>query len=68
METIIKEGGEKEDQRALRGGALVAEDGGLVIGKGKGRRTIEGYKYWKQDDEERNKRRKLMLAKQWRGR
>ena len=68
METIIEEGGEKEDQRARRGGALVAEDGGLVIGKGKGRRTIEGYKYWKQDDEERNKRRKSMLAKQWRGR
>eukprot|EP00090_Calanus_glacialis_P012565 TRINITY_DN21171_c0_g1_i2.p1 TRINITY_DN21171_c0_g1~~TRINITY_DN21171_c0_g1_i2.p1 ORF type:complete len:792 (-),score=260.97 TRINITY_DN21171_c0_g1_i2:221-2596(-) len=68
LETIIEEGGEKEDQRARRGVALVAEDGGLVVGKGKGRRTIEGYKYWKQDDKERNKRRKSMLAKQWRGR
>ena len=49
-------------------GTLVAGDGGLVVGKGKGRRTIEGCKYWKLDDEERNKRRKSMLANQWRGR
>ena len=68
LETIIEEGVEKEEHRARRGAPVVSCDGGLVLGVGRGRRIIEGYKYWKQDDKERNKKRKSMLTKQWRGR
>jgi len=68
FETIIEEGGEKEEHRSRRGAAAVTQDGGLVLGRGKDTRSIEGYKFWKQDDKDRNKKRKLMLAKQWKGR
>ena len=68
LETIIEERVEKEEHRARRGAPAVSCDGGLVLGVGRGRRIIEGYKYWKQDDKERNKKRKSMLTKQWRGR
>jgi len=68
LETIVEEGWDKEEHRARRGACNVSHDGGLIIGKGKEKRTIEGYKYWKQEDKERNRRRKVMLTKQWRGR
>jgi len=68
LETIIEEGTRKEEHRARRGTPTTSEDGGLVLGVGKGKRMIEGYKFWKQDDKDRIKKRKSMMTKQWRGR
>jgi len=69
LETIIEEGGgKKEEHRTRRGTQNVSEDGGLLLGMGKAKRTIEGYKFWKQDDKERIRKRKTMMSKQWKGR
>jgi len=69
LETIIEEGvGKKEEHRTRRGTPNVSDDGGLILGMGKAKRTIEGYKFWKQDDKERIRKRKTMMAKQWKGR
>jgi len=68
LETIIEEGARKEEHRARRGTPTTSEDGGLVLGVGKGKRMIEGYKFWKQDDKERIRKRKSMMSKQWKGR
>jgi hypothetical protein len=46
----------------------LSEDGSLVLGKSLGKRFLETYKYWKQDDRERVRRRKLMIQKQFKGR
>merc|ERR1740131_510952 len=44
-------------------------DGSLVLGKGKSKRVLDmNYKYWKQDDKERCRRRKTMIQKLWKGR
>lgn len=68
LETIIEEGARKEVHRARRGTPSISEDGGLVLGVGKSKRLIEGYKFWKQDDKDRIRKRKSMMTKQWRGR
>ena len=46
----------------------LTEDGSLVLGKSLGKRFLETYKYWKQDDRDRVRRRKLMIQKQFKGR
>ena len=67
LETIKEEGGEGSgsSKRVKRG---ESEDGLLVLGRGKARRIIVDYKFWKQDDKEKNRRRKMKIAKQWKGR
>ena len=40
----------------------------MMLGKSLGKRFIEPYKFWKQDDRERVRRRKLMIQKQFKGR
>jgi hypothetical protein len=39
-----------------------------MLGKNLGKRFLEPYKYWKQDDRERVRRRKVMIQKQFKGR
>ena len=69
-ETLIEEGGTPtiENTRAKRGQIIPNKDGTLVLGLNKLSRKIEDYKFWKQDDKERNKRRKIMIQKLWKGR
>ena len=55
-------------QRSRRAAQTVSPDGGLILGMQLGKRMILEYKYWKQDDKERIKRRKAMMTKQWKGR
>ena len=65
-ETINEEGTAPKGQRAKRGQSVT--DGSLVLGLHKTKRYIEEYKFWKQDDKVRNKRRKQMITKLWKGR
>jgi len=46
----------------------LSDDGSLMLGKNLGKRFLEPYKYWKQDDRERVRRRKVMIQKQFKGR
>ena len=55
-------------QRSRRAAQTISPDGGLILGMQLGKRMIMEYKYWKQDDKERIKRRKAMMTKQWKGR
>ena len=71
FETILEEGHEHEptsNARAKRGQAKPSKDGSLVLGLNKSLRKITEYKFWKQDDKERNRKRKLKLQKLWKGR
>ena len=45
-----------------------SEEGELIIGKSVQKRYIEDYQYWKQSDKDRNKRRKMMIHKLFKGR
>ena len=65
LETIREEGSAETAKRAKRG---ESEDGALVLGLSKARRIIADYKFWKQDDKEKNRKRKLKISKQWKGR
>ena len=65
LETIREEGNGDGAKRAKRG---ESEDGSLVLGLFKARRIISDYKFWKQDDKEKNRKRKLKISKQWKGR
>jgi len=69
IETITEEGdqGTKPNQR-LKRGAVASPNGMLVLGSRKSLRQIQTYKFWKQDDKERNRRRKTMITKLWKGR
>jgi len=69
IETINEEGDheQKQNQRSKRG-VVSSPDGTLVLGSNKSLRQIQTYKYWKQDDKERNRRRKMMITKLWKGR
>lgn len=58
LETIFEAGG--------RRGA--SENGELISGKNKAKRYIEDYSFWKQNDKEKNRRRKLKIQKQFKGR
>merc|ERR1719334_2728523 len=62
FETIIEESNEDMEQWSRR------YNTGLILGKQLGKRMVMEYKYWKQDDQERLKRRKAMVEKQWKGR
>lgn len=46
----------------------LSEEGELLLGRNQGKRYIEAYQYWKQNDKEKNRRRKLMIQKQFKGR
>ena len=65
LETIREEGNGETAKRAKRG---ESEDGSLVLGYLKERRIITDYKFWKQDNKEKNRKRKLKINKQWKGR
>lgn len=67
LETIQEEAGDGQTgpRRVKRG---ENEDGVLVLGVNKARRVIEDYRFWKQDDKEKNRKRKLKITKQWKGR
>ena len=68
-ETILEEGiFPISSARAKRGQAQPSKDGLLVLGLNKSSRKIVEYKYWKQDDKDRNRRRKLMIQRLWKGR
>jgi len=69
IETINEEGDheQKQNQRSKRG-VVSSPDGTLVLGSNKSLRQIQTYKFWKQDDKERNRRRKMMITKLWKGR
>ena len=65
LETIREEGVGETAKRAKRG---ETHDGVLVLGLSKERRIISDYKFWKQDDKEKNRKRKIKISKQWKGR
>ena len=65
LETIREEGICETAKRAKRG---ESHDGLLVLGFSKERRIITDYKFWKQDNKEKNRKRKLKISKQWKGR
>ena len=65
LETIREEGSVDPAKRAKRGESV---DGTLVLGVSKARRIITDYKFWKQDDQEKNRKRKQKISKQWKGR
>jgi len=69
FETILEEGNKPvSNGRVKRGQAQPSTDGSLVLGLSKSSRKILEYKYWKQDDKERNRKRKLMIQRLWKGR
>lgn len=69
FETILEEGNRPvSNGRVKRGQAQPSTDGSLVLGLSKSSRKISEYKYWKQDDKERNRKRKLMIQRLWKGR
>jgi len=53
-------------ETARRG--LTEDGGGLFLGKSQGKRFVEPYKFWRSDDKEKNRKRKQMIAKQFKGR
>ena len=57
---------ETQGGRARR--AVVDSQGGFAIGVKKEKRVIEPYKYWRVDNKEKNKKRKMMAGKLWKGR
>eukprot|EP00088_Acartia_fossae_P023855 TRINITY_DN2483_c0_g1_i7.p1 TRINITY_DN2483_c0_g1~~TRINITY_DN2483_c0_g1_i7.p1 ORF type:complete len:665 (-),score=157.95 TRINITY_DN2483_c0_g1_i7:279-2273(-) len=59
LETIFEAGGKR---------GTSSDTGELVAGRHKAKRYIEDYSFWKQNDKERNKRRKSMIQKQFKGR
>ena len=63
LEGIGEEAAQAQAARARR-----ADTGGFVIGQKREKRFIEPSKYWRVDDKERNKKRKLMTTKMWKGR
>lgn len=58
LETIFESGGRRG----------VSENGELIPGKNKAKRYIENYSFWKQNDKDKNRRRKSMIQKQFKGR
>ena len=68
-ETILEEGNAPPSiARAKRGQAQASKDGSLMLGLNKSSRTISMNKYWRQDDKDRNRKRKLMIQRLWNGR
>ena len=67
-QVIVEESSPDETQggRARRG--VVDSQGGFAIGAKKEKRVIEPYKYWRVDNKEKNKKRKMMAGKLWKGR
>jgi len=67
LEAIVEESNTEETQggRARR---AVDGQGGFAIGVRKEKRVIEPYKYWRVDNKEKNKKRKMMAGKLWKGR
>ena len=63
LEGVGEEAAVQAPARARR-----ADTGGFVIGQKREKRFIEPSKYWRVDDKERNKKRKLMTTKMWKGR
>ena len=57
---------ETQGGRARRN--VVDSQGGFAIGVKKEKRVIEPYKYWRVDNKEKNKKRKMMAGKLWKGR
>ena len=59
---------ETNPEEAQGGRARRAQDGAFVIGAKKEKRLIEPYKYWRVDNKDKNKKRKTMAGKLWKGR
>ena len=66
-QAIVEESTPEETQggRARR---AVDGQGGFAIGVRKEKRVIEPYKYWRVDNKDKNKKRKMMAGKLWKGR
>ena len=65
MKAIIEETNREEVQG---GRGRRAQDSAFVIGAKKEKRFIEPYKYWRVDNKDKNKKRKTMAGKLWKGR
>jgi len=67
LEAIVEESTPEETQggRARR---AVDGQGAFAIGVRKEKRVIEPYKYWRVDNKDKNKKRKMMAGKLWKGR
>ena len=64
LKAIVEETNPEETQG---GRARRAQDGAFVIGAKKEKRLIEPYKYWRVDNKDKNKKRKTMAGKLWKG-
>ena len=65
LKAIVEETNPEETQG---GRARRAQDAAFVIGAKKEKRLIEPYKYWRVDNKDKNKKRKTMAGKLWKGR
>merc|ERR1719204_1678039 len=65
LEAIVEETNPEETQG---GRARRAQDVAFVLGAKKEKRLIEPYKYWRVDNKDKNKKRKTMAGKLWKGR
>ena len=59
---------ETNPEEAQGGRARRAQDAAFVLGAKKEKRLIEPYKYWRVDNKDKNKKRKTMAGKLWKGR
>jgi len=68
LEAIVEESTPDETQGGRARRNVVDSQGGFAIGVKKEKRVIEPYKYWRVDNKEKNKKRKMMAGKLWKGR
>jgi len=68
LETLFEETDATTQSGSSSRRGVTTESGQLVAGKHLAKRYIEDYKFWKQDDKIRNKRRKAKILKQFKGR
>ena len=57
-----------EETQGGRARRAVDGQGAFAIGVRKEKRVIEPYKYWRVDNKDKNKKRKMMAGKLWKGR
>lgn len=69
LETIYEDfQNNRKTLRPKRGSSSSTGNDSFLLGKNLEKRFIEDYRFWKQDDKDRLKKRKSKISKQWKGR